>query len=93
MDYPYPTSFLAPLPANPVIEACKPLSTPFDDDQDLLIHIFEAASVYFNFTGKAECLNIAEEDSIGEIILTTFWIFLFCNNPWFKHLKEEHFCD
>ena len=71
MDYPYPTSFLAPLPANPVIEACKPLSTPFDDDQDLLIHIFEAASVYFNFTGKAECLNIAEEDSIGEIILNT----------------------
>ena len=66
MDYPYATSFLAPLPANPVIEACKSLSTPYDDEQELLQHIFSAASVYFNFTGKSECLNIADEDDIGK---------------------------
>merc|ERR1711953_1098180 len=65
MDYPYPTSFLAPLPANPVTEACKPLSQPFQDEEELLSHIFQAASVYFNFTGAAKCLNIADEDDIG----------------------------
>jgi len=65
MDYPYPTSFLAPLPANPVTEACKPLSQTYDDEEELLSHIFQAASVYFNFTGEAKCLNIAEEDDIG----------------------------
>ena len=65
MDYPYPTSFLAPLPANPVNEACKPLSRPFKDEEELLTNVFQAASVYFNYTGSAKCLNIAEEDDIG----------------------------
>ena len=65
MDYPYQTSFLAPLPANPVVEACKPLTQDYDDDQELLQHIFAGASVYFNYTGKAECLNMMDEDDIG----------------------------
>ena len=65
MDYPYTTSFLAPLPANPVNEACKPLAESYEGEEQLLLHIFAAASVYFNYTGSAECLNIAEEDDIG----------------------------
>jgi len=65
MDYPYPTSFLSPLPANPVSVACQPLSQDFADDKELLTNIFEAASVYFNFTGDAKCLNIQDEDDIG----------------------------
>jgi len=65
MDYPYPTSFLAPLPANPVNVACKPLSEIYDGDEDLLLHVYEAASVYFNFTGSATCLNLSDEDDIG----------------------------
>ena len=27
--------------------------------------MFEAASVYFNYTGAAQCLNIQDEDDIG----------------------------
>ena len=37
----------------------------FADDKELLTNIFEAASVYFNFTGDAKCLNIQDEDDIG----------------------------
>lgn len=66
MDYPYPTSFLAPLPAYPVTAACSQLTSNFyASETDLLSHIFSAASVYFNYTGQAKCLDIANTDDIG----------------------------
>ena len=37
----------------------------YTDDQSLLLLVFEAASVYFNYTGAAQCLNIQDEDDIG----------------------------
>jgi len=65
MDYPYATSFLAPLPANPVAAVCEYLSKPYNNDTELLQSVFKAVSVYFNYTGDAECLNLMEEDGIG----------------------------
>jgi len=65
MDYPYPTSFLAPLPANPILAVCQHLSKPYTNDTELLQLVFKAVSIYFNFTGEAECLNLMEEDGIG----------------------------
>ena len=66
MDYPYPTSFLAPLPANPVAAACQHLSQPFSNDTELLQMVYKAVEVYFNYTGQAKCLNLMQEDGIGE---------------------------
>jgi len=65
MDYPYATSFLAPLPANPVVAVCEHLSKPYTNDTELLQLVFKAVSVYFNYTGDAKCLNLMEEDGIG----------------------------
>jgi len=65
MDYPYPTSFLVPLPANPVNAVCSKLEGTYTSDKELITHIFNATSIYFNFTGDAKCLNLAEEDDIG----------------------------
>jgi len=65
MDYPYATSFLAPLPANPVVAVCEHLSKPYNNDTELLQHVFKAVNVYFNYTGEAKCLNLMEEDGIG----------------------------
>lgn len=65
MDYPYPTDFLAPLPANPVNAACSHLSKPWANDTELLTHLFQAVSVYFNSTGNASCLDLGDEDDIG----------------------------
>ena len=52
MDYPYPTSFLVPLPANPVNAVCSKLEGTYATDEELITHIFQATSIYFNFTGK-----------------------------------------
>ena len=68
MDYPYPTSFLAPLPANPVVAVCEHLSKPYTNDTELLQLVFKAVNVYFNYTGEAKCLNLMEEDGIGQQI-------------------------
>ena len=65
MDYPYPTNFLAPLPANPVLAACLPLATNYTQDQQLLGMVYQAASVYFNTSGEAKCLDLGQEDDIG----------------------------
>jgi len=65
MDYPYKTDFLAPLPPNPVNVACASLSKPWTKDEELLAHVFEAVSIYFNYTGKATCLDLGDTDDIG----------------------------
>jgi len=65
MDYPYPTKFLAPLPANPVNAACGPLSKTFKDEKELLVAVFKSASVYFNSSGSATCLDLGQADDIG----------------------------
>jgi len=65
MDYPYPTTFLAPLPANPVLAVCQFLSKPHSNDTELLQLVYKAVNVYSNYTGQAKCLNLMEEDGIG----------------------------
>uniref|UniRef100_A0A1B6D068 Lysosomal Pro-X carboxypeptidase n=1 Tax=Clastoptera arizonana TaxID=38151 RepID=A0A1B6D068_9HEMI len=66
VNYPYPSNFLAPLPANPVSEVCKELNKNVDGKQ-LLITLFKAVSIYFNYTGTATCLNtdLSYTDQLG----------------------------
>lgn len=60
VDYPYPASFLEPLPAWPVKEFCKFLSKPLKD-KELLSAIAKGVKMYFNYTGQAQCLNISQQ--------------------------------
>lgn len=57
VNYPYPTSFLAPLPGYPVREFCKKFQNISANGKDLLKQLHESISVYFNYTGKEKCLN------------------------------------
>lgn len=59
VNYPYPTSFLAPLPGNPVREFCQQIDSVNYSDQDgLLKAIAKGLEVYTNYTGQIKCNDI-----------------------------------
>ncbi|XP_065225455.1 lysosomal Pro-X carboxypeptidase-like [Planococcus citri] len=70
VNYPYPTDFLMPLPANPVNEMCKYLNSSIPDDE-LLSAIFESISLYLNYTGNTQCFDWST-DPFGDIAATTW---------------------
>ncbi|XP_071125311.1 lysosomal Pro-X carboxypeptidase-like [Mytilus edulis] len=61
VDYPYPSNFLEPLPAWPIKEVCSYLSKPLTTDVTLLQSVYQAVNMYYNYTGKASCLDINQE--------------------------------
>lgn len=61
VDYPYPSKFLAPLPAWPVKETCRPISTPLNGD-NLIIGTAKAMNVFYNYTGSTSCFDIGSGD-------------------------------
>jgi lysosomal Pro-X carboxypeptidase len=52
-DYPYPASFLGPMPAWPVQAACKYLDMEDPSPQDMLRGLRGAVNIYLNYTGEA----------------------------------------
>jgi len=70
LDYPYPQQFVAPLPANPVKQACKLLGA-----HDSLAGLHDAVDLLVNGTGTMQCYDIAAE-LVGERT-TSNWEFTF----------------
>jgi lysosomal Pro-X carboxypeptidase len=68
VNYPYESTFLAPLPAYPVREFCGRLEKPLPDGKELLDGLQLALSVYTNYTGKTKCVDIssAYDASMGD---------------------------
>ncbi|KAH8279640.1 hypothetical protein KR018_012470, partial [Drosophila ironensis] len=66
VNYPYDSSFLAPLPANPVQQVCFYLKDQPLLDGDLLNTMASALAVYTNYTGKSKCLNISSNSNADE---------------------------
>ena len=65
VDYPYPTDFIAPLPANPVRAACKRLTTHASsgrmENNTLLEALHAAVLLLVNASGTLECLDLRAE--------------------------------
>jgi len=63
-DYPYPTGFLAPLPAWPVKVACEMMLGKSEESANspLLARLAQAAGLFYNgTTGTLACFNITDE--------------------------------
>ncbi|GJQ72873.1 hypothetical protein Trydic_g1521 [Trypoxylus dichotomus] len=66
VNYPYPASFLAPLPAYPVMEFCNRMGN-VTTGKPVLEYLANALSIYTNYTKQTKCVNINSTASdIGE---------------------------
>ncbi|XP_046854459.1 lysosomal Pro-X carboxypeptidase-like [Xenia sp. Carnegie-2017] len=61
VNYPYPASFLEPLPGWPIKAVCKNLKDEELEGDALLKAVFNAISVYYNYTGVAKCFDINQQ--------------------------------
>jgi len=79
-DYPYSTNFLQPMPANPVNVACS-MFNPLDDnatDAQVLVALYNAANVYYNFTGNQTCSDV-DGTSSSATVGANGWDYLSCS--------------
>lgn len=85
INYPYNSSFLAPVPAYPVREFCGRLDQNFTG-LELMDRLQEALSIYSNYTGQTKCLNIdsAYDDNMG----ASGWDFQACTEMWMPMCSE-----
>lgn len=65
VDYPYPTSFLTPMPGYPVNYSCQAFIglDNSSSDQQIFTAMYQAAKVYYNFENLTECNQIFSDDS------------------------------
>jgi len=65
VDYPYPTSFLADLPAFPVRIFCSNVTSSLikqlNTDEEIVKRIIKGTNVFFNYTGHTECFDTGSE--------------------------------
>jgi lysosomal Pro-X carboxypeptidase len=65
VDYPYPTSFLADLPAFPARIFCSNVTSPLikqlNTDEEIVKRIVKGTNVFFNYTGHTECFDTGSE--------------------------------
>ncbi|CAF0763913.1 unnamed protein product [Adineta ricciae] len=73
VDYPYPTSFLADLPAFPARAYCANVTASsldrVNDDIDIVQRIVRGTNVFFNYTGHTECFDTGSQGtpSLGDL--------------------------
>ncbi|KAF8404809.1 hypothetical protein HHK36_009699 [Tetracentron sinense] len=63
VNYPYPSSFMMPLPGHPIKEVCRKIDS-YPDGSSVLERIFAGVSIYYNYTGTVDCFNL-EDDPHG----------------------------
>ncbi|KAF2887399.1 hypothetical protein ILUMI_18774, partial [Ignelater luminosus] len=76
VNYPYPTNFLAPLPAHPVKAFCNKLQAVPHKPEALLEKLGIALSIYTNYTEKVKCVDISQ--SAGGNLGEEAWDFQAC---------------
>ena len=83
-NYPYPTSFLSPMPAWPVTASCQfyqSLDDRLQSDEEIDEKLFHASrqsvGIYYNYTGQQPCFEIETNETPD--LDADGWYVLACN--------------
>jgi len=83
VDYPYPTSFLAPMPGWPVNFGCQAFTglTVDSTDSEIFLAMAKAANVFYDYENATTCLNIYgdQEASNNSALDGEGWNILACS--------------
>ncbi|KAL5226938.1 hypothetical protein ABZP36_015203 [Zizania latifolia] len=60
VDYPIPSEFLMPLPANPIKEVCRNIDNQLDGTSNLE-RIYAGVNIYYNYTGTVDCFDLNDD--------------------------------
>ncbi|AQL00189.1 Putative serine peptidase S28 family protein [Zea mays] len=60
VDYPLPSEFLMPLPANPIKEVCRNIDSQ-PKGTGTLERIYAGVNVYYNYTGTVDCFDLNDD--------------------------------
>ena len=81
VNYPYPTSFVEPLPAWPVAAACEAAQKAFDanwqKDYSKLYPIQAVGKTFYNYNDQEPCLDVSVQQGGG--LDDNGWGVLACN--------------
>ncbi|KAM1091460.1 hypothetical protein ACFX13_019236 [Malus domestica] len=64
VNYPYPAEFVMPLPGHPIKEVCRKIDD-CPDGTSTLERVFEGVSIFYNYTGQAECFELEDTSDVG----------------------------
>ena len=68
VNYPYPTSFLTPLPGYPVNFSCQAFADVHtdDDDETFFQALYKSAKIFYDYQNTSECNEIFDDSSDGQ---------------------------
>jgi hypothetical protein len=91
VDYPYATSFVEPLPANPVNVSCQAAAeaeATYANNPDVSLYAIQAAGkVFYNYEDQLECLDVATQQGGG--LDDNGWNVLYCNEMTMPFASDE----
>ncbi len=80
VNYPYASSFIGSLPANPVNVACAAgMQNPFNPDEDQVNGLYKITNVFYNSSGDFKCYDIVSNPSESNDLDSDGWNYQVCN--------------
>jgi lysosomal Pro-X carboxypeptidase len=68
VDYPYPSSFLTPMPGYPVNFSCQAFTgmTSDDSDESFFQALYNSAMIFYDYENNTECNELFVESDDGQ---------------------------